>query len=150
MTYIHPGDKIAVVMAMDKGPIELAKDLAMHVAAMAPRFLDASAVSAETLESERKVIEAMITKEEAEAAADGKKPKPAEILAKMAEGKLRKFVGEITLLGQPFVKNPDETVEKLLKAQNASIKRFTRFAVGEGIERAQIDFAAEVAAAAKG
>lgn len=146
--YLH-GTKIGVVVAMGAGDVELARDLAMHVAAASPRYLDAAAVPGETLAAERKIIDALIAAEEAEAAADGKKPKPADILAKMAEGKLRKFVGEITLLGQPFVKNPDETVEKLLKAKNASVARFVRFAVGEGIEKAQTDFAAEVAAATK-
>ncbi|MGH6960180.1 MAG: translation elongation factor Ts, partial [Dongiaceae bacterium] len=146
VTYVHPGDKIAVALALEKGDAELAKDLAMHVAAMAPRFLDAAAVPAEAVEAERKVIEAQIAQEQADDVADGKKPKPAEILAKMAEGKIRKFTAEITLLGQSFVKNPDETVEKLLKARNAAVARFVRFAVGEGIERQQTDFAAEVAA----
>lgn len=151
VTYIHPGDKIAVVVAMEKGDAELGRDLAMHIAAMSPRYLDASAVPADAIAAERKVIDAMIAQEEAEAAADGKKPKPAEILAKMAEGKIRKFVSEITLLGQPFVKSTDgEPVEKLLKSKNAAVARFVRYAVGEGIEKAQTDFAAEVAAAAKG
>ena len=151
VTYVHPGDKIAVVIAMDKGPAELGKDLAMHVAAMSPRYLDASAVPADAIEAERKVIDATIAKEEAEAQADGKKAKPAEILAKMADGKIRKFVGEITLLGQPFVKSTEgQSVESLLKAQNAALKGFIRYAVGDGIEKAKADFAAEVAAAAKG
>src|SRR3546814_20869186 len=72
--------------------------------------------------------------------------KPAEILAKMIDGKVNKWLGEITLLGQPFVKNPDETVEKLLAAKKAKVARFVRFGVGEGIEKQQVDFAAEVAA----
>lgn len=146
VTYIHPGDKIAVALAMAQGEGELAKDLAMHVAAMAPRFLDTAAVPAEALESERKVIQAQIDQEQADDVADGKKPKPAEILAKMADGRLRKFTAEITLLGQPFVKNPDETVEKLLASKKAAVARFVRFAVGEGIEKKKEDFAAEVAA----
>lgn len=150
VTYVHPGDKIAVVLAMDKGPIELGKDLAMHVAALSPRYLDASQVPADMLESERKIIQALVDSEQAEEVANGKKAKPAEILAKMTDGKLRKFVGEITLLGQPFVKAVDgESVEKVLKAQNAAVKGFVRFAVGEGIEKAKTDFAAEVAAATK-
>jgi len=148
VTYVHPGDKIAVALAMEKGEAELAKDLAMHVAAMAPRYLDSNAVPADALESERKVIAAQIAQEQEEEAAAGKKPKPAEILAKMVDGKLRKFTSEITLLGQPFVKSSDgESVEKLLKAKAAAVARFVRFAVGEGIERQQTDFAAEVAAA---
>jgi elongation factor Ts len=189
-TYLH-GIKIGVVVAMKAGSAELAKDVAMHVAASNPRFLDASQISADVLATERRIIEATVAQEQAEAQAEsdrlagvlkemdvekqngvydglsaedkkswdddyatikkkfggGFKPKPAEIQAKMLDGKVAKFVNEITLLGQPFVKNPDETVEKLLKSQNASVARFVRFAVGEGIEKAQTDFAAEVAAA---
>ncbi len=102
------------------------------------------------LDAERKIIQAMVDAEQAEEVAAGKKAKPADILAKMTEGKLRKFVAEITWLGQPFVKSTDgQSVEALLKAQNAGIKQFTRFAVGEGIEKAKTDFAAEMAAATK-
>jgi len=92
------------------------------------------------LAAERKIIEA----QSAEQAAG----KPAEIVAKMMEGKVRKFVSEITLVGQPFVKNPDQTVGQLLQASNAEVAAFVRFAVGEGIEREATDFAAEVAAQA--
>ena len=151
-SYLH-GTKIGVVVALDAGDAELAKDIAMHVAASNPRFLDASAISADVLASERKIIEATVAKEQEEARLDAEeagkpfKPKPADILAKMIDGKVARFVSEITLLGQPFVKNPDETVEKLLKSRNAIVARYTRFAVGEGIEKAQTDFAAEVAAA---
>jgi elongation factor Ts len=149
-TYIHPGDKIAVVVALKQGEQELAKDLAMHIAAMAPKHLDASAVPAETVESERKIIEAQVAQEQADdaarAAEEGRqhKPKPAEILAKMVEGKVRKFLAEITLHGQAFVKDADQTVEKLLKSKNAAVGQFTRVMVGEGIEKKKTDFAAEV------
>ncbi|MBV8063208.1 MAG: elongation factor Ts [Nevskia sp.] len=149
-TYIHPGDKIAVVVAMKQGEHELAKDLAMHIAAMAPKHLDASAVPAEAVESERKIIEAQVAQEQADEAAraaeEGRqhKPKPAEIVAKMVEGKVRKFLSEITLHGQAFVKDADQTVEKLLKAKNAAVGQFTRVMVGEGIEKKKTDFAAEV------
>ena len=146
--YLH-GTKIGVVVALSAGDAELGKDIAMHVAASSPRYLDAASVPADALAAERKIIEAQVAQEQAEEEAAGKKPKPAEIVAKMVDGKIRKFVGEITLLGQPFVKNPDETVEKLLKSRNASVARYARFAVGEGIEKAQTDFAAEVAAASK-
>ena len=152
--YLH-GTKIGVVVALHAGETELAKDIAMHVAASSPRYLDASCVPAEALAAERKIIEATVAKEQEEARLDAEeagktfKAKPAEILAKMIDGKVSKFIGEITLLGQPFVKNPDDTVEKLLKSKNASVARYTRFAVGEGIEKAQTDFAAEVAAASK-
>ncbi|WP_028007653.1 translation elongation factor Ts [Solimonas flava] len=154
VTYLHPGDKIGVIVAMESGDAELARDLAMHIAAMNPRYLDAASVPGDTIESERKVIEAGVAKEQEEARLDAEeagkpfKAKPAEILAKMIDGRINKFIGEITLLGQPFVKNPDETVEKLLKAKNAKVARFVRFAVGEGIEKQQTDFAAEVMAQA--
>ena len=92
--YVHPGDKIAVAVAMDKGGADLGKDLAMHAAAMSPRYLDAASVPADVIDAERKIIEA----QSAEQAAG----KPAEIVAKMLEGKVRKFTSEITLLGQPF------------------------------------------------
>ncbi|MGH8461507.1 MAG: translation elongation factor Ts [Stenotrophobium sp.] len=152
--YLH-GTKIGVVVALHAGEADLAKDVAMHVAASSPRYLDASCVPAEALAAERKIIEAQVAQEQEEARLDAEaagkpfKAKPAEILAKMIDGKIKKFIGEITLLGQPFVKNPDDTVEKLLKSKNASVARYARFAVGEGIEKAQTDFAAEVAAASK-
>lgn len=152
--YLH-GTRIGVVVALKAGDAELAKDIAMHVAASSPRYLDASSVPANDLESERKIIEAQVAQEQNDARLDAEeagrtfKPKPTEILTKMIDGKINKFIGEITLLGQPFVKNPDETIEKLLKSKNASVARYVRFAVGEGIEKAQTDFAAEVAAASK-
>ena len=139
-TYLH-GSRIGVVVALTAGDEELAKDVAMHVAASSPRYLDAAAVPAEIVDAERKIIEA----QSAEQAAG----KPAEIVAKMLEGKVRKFLSEITLVGQPFVKDPDQTVEKLLKSKNAGVARFVRLAVGEGIEKKQVDFAAEVAAASQ-
>lgn len=154
--YVHPGSKIVSVITLAKGDAELASDLAMHVAASSPRYLDASAVPAEFLAAERKIVEAQVATEQAEAKAiaeeSGKpfKPKPAEILAKMIDGKLNKLVTEITLLGQPFVKNPDESVDKLLKSKGAQVAHFVRMQVGEGIEKKTTDFAAEVAAAAKG
>lgn len=155
VTYLHPGDKIGVVVAMESGDEALARDLAMHIAALSPRFLNASEISTEVIQAERRVIEAGVAKEQEEARLDAEdagkpfKPKPAEILAKMIDGKVNKFIGEITLLGQPFVKNPDQTVEKLLAEKKAKVARFVRFAVGEGIEKAQTDFAAEVAAMTK-
>lgn len=149
--YLH-GSKIGVAVAMAKGGEELARDLAMHVAAASPRFLKAEDVDAELLAAERKIIDAQIAQEQEDARADAEaagkpyKPKPAEILAKMAEGKIRKFVGEITLLGQPFVKQPDLSVEQLLQQHGGEVAAFVRFAVGEGIEKKATDFAAEVAA----
>ncbi|WP_029891568.1 translation elongation factor Ts [Polycyclovorans algicola] len=145
--YLH-GSKIGVVVALKQGDLDVARDVAMHVAASSPRFLSADDVDAEVLASERKIIDAQIAQEQAQDIEDGKKPKPAEILAKMAEGKIRKVVGEITLLGQPFVKQPDQTVGQVLNANKAEVARFVRFAVGEGIEKQATDFAAEVAAQA--
>jgi len=136
--YLH-GARIGVVVALSAGDADLAKDIAMHVAASSPRYLDAAAVPADVIDAERKIIEAQ--------SAEQAVGKPAEIVAKMLEGKVRKFLAEITLVGQPFVKDPDQTVEKLLKSKNAGVARFVRLAVGEGIEKKQVDFAAEVAAA---
>ncbi|ULQ46115.1 translation elongation factor Ts [Flagellatimonas centrodinii] len=137
--YMH-GAKIGVVVAMKQGSAEVARDVAMHIAASSPRFLDADAVPEDVLAAERKIIEA----QSAEQAAG----KPAEIVAKMMDGKIRKFVAEITLTGQPFVKNPDQTVAQLLKAHDAEVASFVRFAVGEGIEKEVTNFADEVAAQA--
>lgn len=137
-TYLH-GTRIGVVVALSAGDGELARDIAMHIAASSPRYLDAASVPAEVVEAERRIIEAQ--------SADQAAGKPAEIVARMLDGKVRKFLAEITLLGQPFVKDPDQTVEKLLKSRKAGVARFVRLAVGEGIEKKQVDFAAEVAAA---
>ncbi len=159
--YLH-GSKIGVVVAMEKGDEVLAKDIALHVAAMAPKVVSPSDVPADLVEAERKIIDGQIATEQAEAKADAEamgkefKAKPAEILAKMVDGKIRKFTSDISLLGQPFVKNDaygqkgDATVEATLKAKGAAVARFVRLAVGEGIEKKETDFAAEVAAAAKG
>ena len=144
VTYVHPGDKIAVAVAFTSGEEALARDVAMHIAAMSPRHLDANSVPGDVVEAERKIIEAQVAQEQEEEVAAGKKAKPAEILAKMVEGKIRKFLSEITLLGQAFVKDQDQTVEKLLKAKNAGVAHFVRMAVGEGIEKKKDDFAAEV------
>jgi elongation factor Ts len=152
--YMH-GSRIGVVVALEAGDIELAKDIAMHVAASQPRHLDAASVPGDVVEAEKKVIEAQVAQEQEDAKAaateDGKefKAKPAEILAKMIDGKVKKFLGEITLHGQPFVKDPDMTVEKLLASKKAKVASFVRLAVGEGIEKKKEDFAAEVAAASK-
>ena len=135
--YVH-GTRIGVVVALEAGDEQLAKDLAMHVAASSPRYLDAASVPTDVVDSERKIVEAQTAEQSA--------GKPAEIVAKMVDGKLRKFLAEITLLGQPFVKEPDQTVEKLLASKKAKVAQFVRFAVGEGIEKKQTDFAAEVAA----
>lgn len=199
VTYTHPGDKIVVVVAMDQGDAALGKDIAMHAAAMNPRYLSAADIPAADIETERRVIDATMAQEQTEAKTEsdrlagllaemdaekkngtydglvgdakknwdedyasikkkfggGYKAKPAEILAKMVDGKLRKFAAEISLLGQPFVRNTeygmkaDDAIEKVLVAKNAKLARFVRYAVGDGIEKQKTDFAAEVAAATK-
>ncbi|MDN0075372.1 translation elongation factor Ts [Crenobacter sp. SG2303] len=137
-TYLH-GSKIGVIVDFAGGDEQLGKDIAMHVAASKPICVSKDQVPAETLESERKIYTA-------QAAESGK---PADIVAKMVEGRVNKFLAEVTLLGQPFVKNPDVTVEKLLAEKSAKVNAFSMIVVGEGIEKAVVDYAAEVAAAAK-
>jgi len=128
-----------VVVDVVGGDEALAKDIAMHVAATKPVSLGRDEVPAELIERERSIA--------AQKAAES--GKPADIVAKMVEGSVQKFLKEVTLLGQPFVKDDKQTIEQLLKARGASVKRFVLFVVGEGIEKKQVDFAAEVAAAAK-
>lgn len=137
-TYLH-GSKIGVIVDYVGGDEQLGKDIAMHVAASKPVCVSKEQVSSELLDNERKIYTA-------QAAESGK---PAEIVAKMVEGRINKYLAEITLLGQPFVKNPDQTVEKLLKEKGATVNQFNLFVVGEGIEKKVVDYAAEVAAAAK-
>ncbi|WP_024303105.1 translation elongation factor Ts [Pseudogulbenkiania sp. MAI-1] len=137
-TYLH-GAKIGVIVDFNGGDEALGKDIAMHIAASKPICVSKDQVPAETLETERRIYTE-------QAAQSGK---PADIVAKMVEGRVSKFLAEVTLLGQPFVKNPDQTVEKLLAEKSASVKAFTMFVVGEGIEKKVVDYAAEVAAAAK-
>jgi elongation factor Ts len=139
--YTH-GTRIGTLVAVKGGDAQLAHDLAMHVAASNPRYLSQREVPAEVIAKEREIL--------AEQAQGEGKGKPAEIVAKMVEGRLRKSLGEITLLGQPFVKDPDTTVEKLLKGAGAEVVAFERFEVGAGIEKKQEDFVAEVMAQVKG
>lgn len=135
--YQH-GEKIGVVVAMDGGDDTLIRDIAMHVAAAKPSAISVDDVDQEMVEKERKFqIE--------QAQESGK---PMEIIEKMIEGRMRKYLQEITLLGQAFVKDPDQTVEKLLKSSDAQVTNFIRLEVGEGIEIEQTNFADEVAAAA--
>lgn len=136
-TYLH-GSKIGVMVDLE-GDESLGKDLAMHIAASKPTCVSKDQVSADLIEKEREIYTA-------QAAESGK---PADIVAKMVEGRVAKFLAEITLLGQPFVKNPDLTVEKLLTEKKSKVNAFTMFVVGEGIEKKVVDYAAEVAAAAK-
>jgi elongation factor Ts len=137
-SYIH-GTRIGVLVELKGGDAALAKDIAMHVAASRPLCVRPDEVSGEVLDKEREIIRAQ--------SADSGKP-PA-IIDKMVEGRLKKFLAEVTLLGQPFVKDPDVSVEKLLAKSGAQVLRFARFEVGEGIEKKQEDFAAEVMAQAR-
>lgn len=138
MPYIH-GTKIGVLVEYKGGNEQVAKDVAMHIAASRPTCVSKDQVDPELIEKERHIYSE-------QAAQSGK---PAEIVAKMVEGRVNKFLAEVTLLGQPFVKNPDVTIEKLLKEQGASVESFRFFQVGEGIEKKVVDYAAEVAAASK-
>ena len=133
--YLH-GTPIGVLVALEGGTAELAHDLAMHIAASNPRYLSAAEVPAEVLAKEREILGEQALKE----------GKPAEITARMVEGRLRKALNEITLLGQPFVKDPDQSIEKLLAGAGARVLRFERFEVGAGIEKKREDFVAEVMA----
>ena len=139
-SYIHGGAKIGVLLDLVGGDEQLAKDIAMHIAASKPKALDASGVSQELIDTERRVA---IEK----ARADNK---PEAMLEKIADGTVQKFLKEVTLLAQVFVKAEDgkQTIEQLLKAKGASVAAFTLFIVGEGIEKKVTDFAAEVAAQA--
>ncbi len=139
-SYVHGGSKIGVVIDVVGGDEQLAKDLAMHIAASKPKSLDSSGVSAELLDTERR-----IAIEKAREAG-----KPEAMLEKIAEGTVQKYLKDVTLLGQVFVKAEDgkQTIEQLLKAKGASVAGFTLFVVGEGIEKRVDDFAAEVAAQA--
>ncbi len=134
-TYIH-GSRIGVVTKLVGGDVELAKDLAMHVAANSPQFVKPEDVSAEVVAKEREI--------QVDIAINSGKPK--EIAEKMVEGRMKKFTGEISLTGQNFVKDPSITVADLLKQHGADVVAFTRFEVGEGIEKEESDFAAEVQA----
>jgi len=138
-SYVHGNNKIGVLVALRGGSAELARDVAMHVAAINPQYASTSDVPADVVDKEREIFTA-------QAADSGK---PAEIVAKMVEGRVRKFLAEISLMEQPFVKDPDVTVGKLLKQSNAELVGFVRFEVGEGIEKEATDFAAEVAAQLK-
>ncbi|HEX8987810.1 MAG TPA: translation elongation factor Ts [Rhodocyclaceae bacterium] len=139
-SYVHGGSKIAVLVDVTGGDDQLAKDLAMHIAASKPKALDASGVSADLLDTERR-----IAIEKAREAG-----KPEAMLEKIAEGTVQKYLKDVTLLGQVFVKAEDgkQTIEQLLKAKGAKVNAFTLYVVGEGIEKKVTDFAAEVAAQA--
>jgi elongation factor Ts len=138
MSYVHGGSKIGALVDVTGGDETLAKDLAMHIAASKPVALSKEEVSAELIQRERDIARQ-------KALESGK---PANIADKMVEGSVQKFLKEVTLLGQPFVRDDKVTIEQLLKAKGASVSRFVLYVVGEGIEKKQSDFAAEVAAQA--
>lgn len=137
--YRH-GDRIGTLVSLSGGDVTLAKDIAMHVAASRPQAVSAADLPAELLEKERDIV--------ATQARDSGKPEA--IIEKMVEGRMKKFVNEISMMGQPFVKDPDVTIEKLVKQANASVNSISFFEVGEGIEKAVDNFAEEVMAQAKG
>ncbi len=144
--YVHGGGRIGVTVELSGGDEQIGKDVAMHIAAGAapgatrPVCVSRDQVPGDMIQRERDIYTA-------QAAESGK---PAEIVAKMVEGRINKFLAEVTLLGQPFVKDPDQTVEKFLKAHGVTVKAFELFVVGEGLEKRKDDFAAEVAAMTKG
>lgn len=138
--YYSHGNRIGVVVRSSSDKLELAKDIAMHIAASKPICVSADQVAPEILNREKEIYLA-------EAASSGK---PDNIIEKMVEGKINKYLKEVTLLGQPFVKDPDQTIEKLLKSENTTIESFVRFELGDGIEKKVDNFAEEVMAQAKG
>ncbi|KTD41238.1 translation elongation factor Ts [Legionella parisiensis] len=133
--YLH-GSRIGVMVALKTGDEELAKDIAMHIAASKPIVVSKDQVSAEAIENEREIFTA-------QAKESGK---PQEIIDKMIEGRINKFIDEVSLLGQPFVKNPDIKVGQLLKEKNTEVLSFIRYEVGEGIEKKEDNFVEEVMA----
>jgi len=137
--YRH-GMRIGVVVEITGGNTELGKDIAMHVAASSPICVSAEDVPAAALEKEREIFRA-------QALESGK---PPQIIDKITEGRMRKYLEEVTLIGQPFVKDPDQSVGKLLSQAGARVVRFARLEVGEGIEKKTENFAEEVAAQARG
>lgn len=141
-SYVHSNDRIAVLVALRGGDESLARDIAMHIAAISPMVVRAEDVPEEVLAKETEIYSAQ--------ARENSKGKSEEIIEKMISGRLRKFVAEVSLLDQAFVKNPDIKIATLLKDAGADVESFVRFEVGEGIEKDEVDFAAEVAAQVKG
>lgn len=137
--YVH-SSKIGVIVDMSGGDSELANDIAMHIAACSPVVVDPQEVSAELVEKEREIY----------AAQAKESGKPADIIEKMVSGRINKFLDEVSLLGQPFVKNPDMKIGQLLANANAKVNQFYRFTVGEGIEKQESNFVEEVMAQARG
>lgn len=144
--YLHGSDpataRIGAVVALDVANVNLAKDIAMHVAAMRPEYLSEADVPAERVAKEKEILLAQ--------AQEANAGKPADILEKIIAGRMGKFIKEITLLGQPFVKDPDQTVGALLNSAKAKITDYVRYEVGEGIEKKTTDFVSEVMSQVKG
>jgi elongation factor Ts len=139
--YVHAGSRIGVLVALKGGNADLAKDVAMHIAASNPQFVAPGNVPAEVIAKEKEIL---IAQAQAEAEESGK-PKPLEIIEKMIAGRLQKFLASISLTEQSFIKDPDTTVGKLVAKAGAEVCSFIRFEVGEGIEKEEKDFAQEVA-----
>ncbi|MEC9077322.1 MAG: translation elongation factor Ts [Pseudomonadota bacterium] len=139
-TYVHSNEKIGVMIGLDGGSEDLAKDIAMHVAAVNPMVVNPDDVDPAVIIKEKEIF----------AAQAENSGKPAEIIEKMIGGRIRKFLAEISLVEQPFVKNPDQTVGHLAKSAGATVTAMVRFEVGEGIEKEEVDFAEEVMAQARG
>lgn len=135
-SYVHSNNRIGVLVALSGGNEELAKDVAMHVAAVNPQVVNPEQMPAELVEKEREIFTA-------QARESGK---PEEIIAKMIDGRISKFLSEASLVAQPFVKDPEQKVGKMVSAAGAEVLSFVRYEVGEGIEKEEVDFAAEVAA----
>ena len=142
--YKHQGGRIVTLTLLNGTNADCAKDVAMHVAASSPKYVSNDQIPAEEVAKEREILLAQALNENAESA----KPKPQQIIEKMVEGRLVKNFKEICLLDQPFVKNPDQTVAAYVKSNGCEVVSFLRLAVGEGIEKEVVDFAAEVAAQA--
>ncbi|ARU56044.1 elongation factor Ts [Oleiphilus messinensis] len=139
-SYVHGNSRIGVLVALKGGTVDVAKDIAMHVAAVNPQYVNTADVPADAVAKEKEILLAQ----------PDMAGKPAEIAEKIIGGRLSKFLAEISLVEQPFVKDPDQKVGGLAKKAGAEVVSFVRYEVGEGIEKEEVDFAAEVAAAAKG
>jgi elongation factor Ts len=144
-SYLH-GSRIGVIVDYDGADEQVGKDVAMHIAAMKPVALSSDGVPAELIEKERSVAQLKAQEDADKAAAEGKPAQSPEILAKRLEGSVQKYLKEVSLLNQTFVKNDKQSIEQMLKAANTTVKGFTMYVVGEGIEKKVDDFAAEVAA----
>jgi elongation factor Ts len=143
-SYLH-GARIGVVVEFE-GDEQVGKDVAMHIAAMKPVALSSEQVPADLIEKERSVAQLKAQEDADKAVAEGKQPQSADIVAKRIDGSVQKYLKEVSLLNQAFVKNDKQSIEQMLKANNASVKSFVMYVVGEGIEKKVDDFAAEVAA----